>query len=100
MISHPRVVLEVISPSTEADDRGEKFFYYRECQTIQEYIMADSLSILVEVYRREEDGWKLYTFGPGSTIKLESLDVQFSIDAVYRGTKLTGTRRNRKRRLS
>ena len=61
-------------------------------KTVQEYVMVDSQSILIEFYRREEDGWKLYTFGPGSMVKLESLGVQFPIDAVYRGMKLTGRR--------
>lgn len=92
MIQYPRLVVEVLSPSTETIDRGKKFFYYRECPTVQEYVMVDFQSILIEVYRREEDGWKLYTFGPGSMVKLESLGVQFPIDAVYRGMKLTGRR--------
>ncbi len=100
MVSHPRVVIEVLSPSTEATDRGKKFLYYRECQTVQEYLMVDSQSILIEVYRREEDSWKLHTFGPGNTIKLESLDVQFSVDAVYRGMQLPQTRKNEKRKPS
>jgi Uma2 family endonuclease len=92
MIQYPRLVVEVLSPSTETIDRGKKFFYYRECPTVQEYAMADSQSILIEVYRREEDGWKLSAFGPGSIVTLESLGVQFPIDAVYRGMKLAGRR--------
>ena len=59
--------------------------------------MVDSRSILIEVYRREDDGWILHTFGPGSTVKLESLEVSFPIDIVYRGMKLSGTRNNNKK---
>ncbi|HZR42462.1 MAG TPA: Uma2 family endonuclease [Ktedonobacteraceae bacterium] len=98
MICYPCVVIEVLSPSTEATDRGKKFLYYRECSTVQEYIMVDSQSVLIEVYRREEDGWKLHTFGPGSIVKLESLNVQFPVDAVYRGMQLSGTRKNARKK--
>ena len=98
MICHLCVVIEVLSPSTEVADRGKKFLYYRECSTVQEYIMVDSQSILIEAYRREEDGWKLHTFGPGSIVKLESLNVQFPVDAVYRGMQLSGTRKNARKK--
>ncbi|MBE3560217.1 MAG: Uma2 family endonuclease [Ktedonobacteraceae bacterium] len=98
MIRYPRVIMEVLSPSTEATDRGRKFLYYRECPSVQEYVMVDSQSILIEVYRREEDGWKLHTFRAGDTVKLESLDLQFSVDTVYRGMKLNEERKNRRQR--
>ncbi len=79
MISHPRVVIEVLSPSTEATDRGKKFLYYRECQTVQEYLMVDSQSILIEVYRREEESWKLHTFGPGNTQEERLQTVEYNL---------------------
>jgi Uma2 family endonuclease len=92
MIHYPCLVIEVLSPTTEAKDRGEKIFYYQECPTIQEFLLVDSQSIRIEVYHREEDGWKLHTYGPESTVKLESLAIQFPIGAIYRGMKLTGSR--------
>jgi Uma2 family endonuclease len=98
MIHYPCLVVEVLSPTTEATDRGEKFFYYQDCPTIQDYVLVDSLSIRIEVYHREEDGWKLRTYGPGSIVQLEHLDIHFSISAVYRGMNLTGSRKNQKKR--
>ncbi len=92
MIHFPCLVIEVLSPTTEASDRGEKLFYYQECPTIQEYVLVDSQSIRIEVYHREEDGWKHHTDGPESTVTLEGLGIQFPINAVYRGMKLTGSR--------
>ncbi len=92
MIHYPCLVVEVLSPTTEATDRGVKLSYYRECPTIQDYVLVDSQSICIEVYHREEDSWKLNTYGPGSTVKLESLGIQFPIGAIYRGMKLTGSR--------
>ena len=97
-IRYPCLVIEVLSPSTEAIDRGKKFIYYLESQVIQEYMMVDSQSIRIEVYHREEDGWKLHTFGPGNTVRLEILGIQFPIDAVYRDMKLTGSRKNARKK--
>jgi Uma2 family endonuclease len=88
-ISYPRVVVEVLSPTTEATDRGKKAAYYRACPTIQEYVMVDSEEIFVEVHRREEGRWTINTFEPGDTITLESLDIQFPIEDAYEGTSLT-----------
>lgn len=98
MIRHPRLVVEVLSPSTESVDRGKKFIYYIDNPTIQEYVMADSQSIRIEVYHREEDGWKLHTYGPGSIVRLASLDIQFPIDNIYRNMKLTGSRSPKNKR--
>src|ERR1700686_2326626 len=53
-IHYPRVVIEILSPSTEVIDRIKKFAYYRACASIQEYVMIDSQQILVEVYRRKD----------------------------------------------
>ena len=88
-IRYPRVVVEVLSPTTEATDRGKKAAYYRACPTIQEYVMVDSEEIFVEVHRREEGRWTINTFEPGDTITLESLDILFPIEDAYEGTSLT-----------
>ncbi len=88
-IRHPRVVVEVLSPATEAADRGKKAAYYRACPTIQEYMMVDSEEVFVEVHRREEERWTINTFEPGDTITLESLGIRFPIEDVYEGTSLT-----------
>ncbi len=89
IIRHPKVVIEVLSPSTEATDRGKKFTLYRECPTVQEYMMVDAQSMQVEVYYRNEGKWTLSTFGPGNVVGLESLDIQFPFEAVYEGLNLT-----------
>ena len=82
-IGYPRVVVEVLSPTTEATDRGKKAAYYRACPTIQEYVMVDSEDFFVEVHRREEGRWTINTFEPGDTITLESLGIQFPIVDAY-----------------
>ncbi|WP_161977286.1 Uma2 family endonuclease [Dictyobacter kobayashii] len=97
-ILHPCIVVDVLSPSTEAIDTGEKLRAYLEHPTIQEYVIVDSLSIWIEVYHREEDGWKFRTYGPNSMVKLEHLKIQFSVDTLYRGMDLQATRRLTKRK--
>jgi len=88
-IRYPRVVVEVLSPTTEATDRGKKAAYYRACPTIQEYVMVDSEEVFVEVHRRKGEIWTINTFEPGDTITLESLGIQFPIEDAYEGTSLT-----------
>jgi Uma2 family endonuclease len=89
ILRHPRVVIEVLSPSTEATDRGKKFTLYRECPTVQEYVMVDAQSVQVEIYHRIDGKWTLSTFGPGNKVELESLNIRFPIEEVYEGLYLT-----------
>ncbi len=88
-IHYPLAVVEVLSPTTEAIDRGKKAAYYRACPTIQEYIMVDSEEVFVEVHRLEEGRWTINNFEPGDSIKLESLGIQFPVEDAYEGTSLT-----------
>jgi Uma2 family endonuclease len=88
-IRYPLVVVEVLSPTTEATDRGKKAAYYRACPTIQEYVMIDSEEVFIEVHRREEGRWTINIFEPGDTITLEGLSIQFPIEDAYEGTSLT-----------
>ncbi|HEV2579263.1 MAG TPA: Uma2 family endonuclease [Ktedonobacteraceae bacterium] len=88
MIRYPRVVVEVLSPSTEAIDRGKKAAYYRACPTIQEYVMVDSIEVFIEVHRRTEELWTINTFEAGDNVTLESLDIQFPREDAYEGTSL------------
>lgn len=93
-IRYPRVVFEVLSQSTEVIDRIKKLAYYRECPTIDEYIMVDSRKIKVEIYRRRERDWTLQTFGPGDFLTLESINVQLSIDDIYEDVNFNNTSTN------
>lgn len=89
MIHYPIVVVEVLSPTTEAIDRGKKAAYYRTCPTIKEYMMVDSEEVFVEVHRLEEGRWTINNYEPGDTIQLESLGIQFLIEDAYEGTSLS-----------
>jgi Uma2 family endonuclease len=89
MLLSPRLVVEVLSPSTEAYDRGKKFALYRQCATLQAYVLVDAQSLAVEVYRRQEEQlWTLHAFGPGDEVVLESINARLALLAIYENTAL------------
>lgn len=88
-IHYPSLVVEVLSPSTEALDRGKKSLQYRAHQTIQEYLLISAESPIIELFRREKkDFWSLYTLTPGDTVELTSLHVRFSVSDVFQNTSI------------
>lgn len=82
----PCLVIEVLSPSTEKKDRGEKFDWYRARQSIQEIVFIRTAHQLVEVYRRQPAAhqWLLQLYGPGEDVELTSVNVTISVDLIYR----------------
>ncbi|HVB73340.1 MAG TPA: Uma2 family endonuclease [Ktedonobacteraceae bacterium] len=80
----PRVIVEVLSPSTEAKDRGKKFSYYRGCSSIQEYVLISTQEQAIDIFRRQTDKlWTFHLFGPDDEVELKSLNIRFPIAAVY-----------------
>jgi Uma2 family endonuclease len=87
VIRYPSLVVEVLSPTTEARDRGQKSLQYRSSPSIQEYVLISSEIPLVEVFRREKQGfWSLYTLAIDDTIELTSLDLRFPVADIYQNT--------------
>jgi Uma2 family endonuclease len=88
MIRSPRIVIEVLSPSTEATDRGDKLQAYKACPSIQEYLLISQFAQYVEIYRRDREDatiWRKQEYGPGETVELQSVDIAISMDEIYRG---------------
>ena len=85
-VSTPRMVVEVLSDSTEGRDRLKKANLYRACPTIQEYVLIATKYQAVEVQRRAGDAWTLHLFGPGDELELTSIGVRFPLAELYRGT--------------
>lgn len=89
MIQYPCLIVEVLSPSTEAYDRGRKLAYYRQCPSIREYVLVDSQRQTVEVFRREKNTfWTYHAFGPGDEVELASLSARFPLVKLYRNVVL------------
>ncbi len=79
IIYHPCLIVEVLSPSTEAFDRGKKFNHYRRIDTLKEYILIDSEKMSIECYRlNEKNKWELtpYSLEEAGDIQNE-LEVEF-----------------------
>ncbi len=84
IVQFPRLAVEVLSPSTEATDRGRKLAYYRQCPTVQEYMLVNYQYPSVELYRREKNTlWTYHVFEVDDEIELASLGVRFPVTAVY-----------------
>ncbi len=83
-VQSPRLVVEVLSASTESYDRGRKFAFYRECPSIQEFLLIDSQRPMLEVYRRERhDFWLLRAYRMDEVVELTNLGVHFAVSEVY-----------------
>jgi Uma2 family endonuclease len=84
-LENPSLVVEVISPSSEAHDRGAKWDAYREIESLRDYLLVSQDRTQVEHYRRGEDGaWIFTAHGPGSTV-CTSIGAQLAVDALYEG---------------
>ncbi|NJN74453.1 MAG: Uma2 family endonuclease [Limnothrix sp. RL_2_0] len=84
-VHFPKVVIEVLSPSTESFDRGQKFEFYRSIPSLQEYILINSDHYLVECFRRQkQDIWLLQTYkGLGAIAYIEALDIYAPLSDIY-----------------
>ena len=81
---NPVVVVEVLSPSTEAYDRGEKFAHYRQLPSLQEYLLVAQDQIFVEHYRRQEKQWIFTDFGTSDEVlSLPSLQCELPLQEIY-----------------
>jgi len=84
-IVNPTVIVEVLSDSTEAYDRGEKAAHYRHLPSLREYVLVSQHRPRIEVYRKNDAGrWELYEYESGSRVELASVGCTLSVDDVYR----------------
>jgi Uma2 family endonuclease len=85
VLGNPRVVVEVLSRSTEAYDRGEKWEGYQSIPSLADYLLVAQRAVRVEHYERLADGsWHYRTLGPGDVVTLSN-GATFGVDAVYQG---------------
>jgi Uma2 family endonuclease len=85
-ITYPCLIVEVLSESTEAYDRGNKFFRYRQNPQLQDYVLVSSQEVAIDIYRKGSDGrWEIVNYRAGDVVELRSVDLSFPIEQVYRG---------------
>jgi Uma2 family endonuclease len=90
---NPRVVVEVLSDSTEKYDRGTKFAHYRRMPSVQEYVLVSPDRPLVERYVRQDDAsWLLTVFSDlAQSFAFGSIDAQVALAEIYRGVAFSET---------
>ena len=81
---NPTVLVEVLSPSTEAYDRGEKFAHYRQLDSVQEYILVSQDCVRLEHYLRQGEQWLLTEFSAlDDRLYLASIECELSLREIY-----------------
>jgi Uma2 family endonuclease len=85
VLLNPMVIIEVLSPSTEKRDRGEKFHHYRSIPSFQEYVLIKRNRIQIEHFTRQPDNsWRLVIYtAADSVITLHSIDCTLVVGEVY-----------------
>jgi Uma2 family endonuclease len=88
-IGDPTVLIEVLSPSTAAHDRGNKAAGYRTIPSAQEIVLVSASAIEAEVWRRTDRGWLIEDVsGPDGLLRLPSVGVEVRLGAIYEGIAL------------
>jgi Uma2 family endonuclease len=88
--TYPCLIVEVLSNSTEAYDRGNKFRLYSKNPVLQDYLLVSSTNIEIDLYHKNDAGeWVITNYQAGDTIALRSIGLSFPIEQVYRGLELT-----------
>jgi len=88
---NPSVLVEVLSPSTEAYDRGRKFEHYQSIESLREYVLVAADRIRVDLYTRQPDGRWLLTSASGleESLTLQSIGCELKLGDVYKKVSFT-----------
>ena len=100
ILRNPLLIIEVLSPATQAFDRGKKFKFYRGLDSVQEYVMISQEEPLVEAYSRRDPKTWPYTVAKGleDGIEFASLAHHIDLEDIYR--KVVFTEANSSQRTS
>jgi len=81
----PTLIVEVLSDSTEAFDRGDKFIDYQQLETLQEYVLINTKQQRVECFRRNPEAlWTFQFYTPTQkTFQLQSIKFEGTLEALY-----------------
>jgi Uma2 family endonuclease len=81
-IMNPRVVVAVLSKSTEQRDRNERFVLFQQLDSLEEYVLVSQDERRIEVRRRSGRDWAFDVKGSGETTRIHGADIE--VDAIYR----------------
>lgn len=91
-VTNPILIVEVLSKSTAAYDRGDKLYLYRGILSLKEYVLIEQEKYIVDVHykHKNSDLWSLTRYkGLDKIIKLQSLDIEISMEDLYYRTKIS-----------
>ncbi len=87
--TYPCLIVEVLSDSTEAYDRGAKFRLYRNNPALRDYLLVSSTRVEIDLYHKNDAGeWIIINYQEGDTVTLKSINLSFLIEQAYRGLTL------------
>jgi Uma2 family endonuclease len=91
ILLNPSLLVEVLSPSTEAFDRGRKFQQYRSIESLVEYLLVASDRVRADLYTRQPDGWLLTSAGRlEDSLDLQSIGCRLALADLYEKVDLPG----------
>lgn len=80
----PKLIIEILSPSTENIDRREKFLHYQFITSLEEYVLISQEEIHIEIYRLNSQGyWVKESWKSGDTPHLHSLNFHLALSEMY-----------------
>jgi Uma2 family endonuclease len=83
-ILYPKLIIEVLSDSTEAFDRGDKFAHYKSIETLEEYVLVHQKQVLVEQFQRKRETlWLPTIYRSGSIVEFASIGFSCPIEQIY-----------------
>jgi hypothetical protein len=85
LVTNPSLIVEVLSDSTEAYDRGDKFRHYRNLQSLRAYLLLSQYRVQAELFLRQPDGaWSLSSYqDPSESVPLRVVEAELSLAEVY-----------------
>jgi Uma2 family endonuclease len=90
VLLNPTLMVEILSPSTEMYDRGQKFAEYRELESFGEYLLTSQTQPFIEHYIKQADGsWKFLEHkGLDKSVRLETINCTLALQDIYKGLSL------------
>lgn len=87
----PTLIIEVLSPSTQAYDRSLKFAHYRRLPSLREYVLVDPDTLRIDLFRPGTEGWVLHDMSDGPALQLASLSCELPLSEVFAGVVAPGS---------
>jgi len=81
--SSPMIIIEVLSPATEARDRFEKRLAFQRLDSLKEYVLVSQDRMNIEIYRRVENGWEMEKYSSSEVVHFSSIGLKKPIEEIY-----------------